>query len=556
MSILSCFPFPKFRVNQKDALELIEEALSHGYEYSIVEGPCGFGKTPPSYAAALYYNPSYILTTEKVLQRQFMTEHGHAGDIAVIKGRGNYMCGHGPYTCDKGECIIGKCPDATKCEYNQAKEHALSSKIILTNYVYCLFMKRFSEEFEPRKLMVCDECHSIEGTIMNFINVKMRSDRLRQFGLPPDIPDYEKGEDYVDWMNKILSEIPLLVNVNDSKIKEIQEDWSRTQIKKRDEIEGLKWQNQQLESIEKKIERFIESSDDVMWIPDLQRDINGETNDSKVLNFKPIDVSTFADRVLLNHAKQKVMFSATILNKNMFCKSLGIDPSKAHFVRVPSTFARKNRRLHLVESGSMKYSEEAASLPQYMKDVDKILDLFSEEKGMIYTNKYAISKYIMDNAGLEHRWRLITHTSKNREDILEEFKLSPDPLVLVTASLGQGVSLDDDLARFQIITKIPYANTQDPQVKARADMDRWWYNCDACTRLEQIAGRCVRSKDDHCEIFLMDSRFYSFIVKQNHDVLHDYFVNAVVPGRLDLERVCVDEDSRLQLLAKREECYK
>jgi len=554
MSILSCFPYETFRKNQKEALQFIEEALNNQYEYSIIEGPCGFGKTPVSFAAALHFSKTFLLTTQKVLQDQYVEEHGGV-DLKVIKGRNNYICKQNNHSCDKGDCVLNKCPEPSACAYNVAKNVAKNADIALMNYVYFLYIKRYTEDFSHRNTMVCDEAHSIESVIMNFVNVRIKSDYLKRFGLPTYIPDCDNADGYINWMYSLLEEIPGIIASNEGYIKVLQgESTNKTKMVREKEIEELLWKNDRLSSIKEKIDRFIETSDDVKWIPNLQRDIKGETDDSMVLDFKPINVSYFAEDILFKHADKKILFSATILNKNIFCKSLGIDPNKAHYVRVPSPFSRENRRMHYVKSGSMEYKCENETLVQYVKDVEKILDLFSNFKGMIYTNTYKINSYLIKHIGDKYKSRLITHTRKNREDVLQRFKISNDPLVLVTASLGEGVDLKGDLARFEIITKIPYANVSDPQIKARMIDDRTWYQNDACIRLEQIAGRCVRHENDYCSIFLMDSRFGHF-VHDNMNVLHNYFILSTIPEQIKFDRVKINKSGRLIRIDKGEEYY-
>ena len=84
--------------------------------------------------------------------------------------------------------------------------------------------------------------------------------------------------------------------------------------------------------------------------------------------------------------------------------------------------------------------------------------------------------------------------------------------------MTEGFNLQDDLARFQIIPKIPYPYLGDKQVEAKRDADPEWYAMQTAMTIIQACGRIVRSDDDHGETYILDADF-----KMLYDRHQDFF---------------------------------
>ena len=87
------------------------------------------------------------------------------------------------------------------------------------------------------------------------------------------------------------------------------------------------------------------------------------------------------------------------------------------------------------------------------------------------------------------------------------------------------IDLKDDLARFQILLKIPYPNISSNKIKSRQKSNPDWYSLKTCMDILQTYGRAVRSGDDYADMFILDSNF-SDLLKYNK-YLPEYFLNAV-----------------------------
>jgi Rad3-related DNA helicase len=113
-----------------------------------------------------------------------------------------------------------------------------------------------------------------------------------------------------------------------------------------------------------------------------------------------------------------------------------------------------------------------------------------------------------------------------RNDIFQTFFDAPIPCVMVTPSMRLGVDLKDELARWQIIAKVPYPYLGDPQVKKRTEIDSGWYSFQAVSSLIQTYGRVCRSETDFGETFILDSKFID-LFNQNISYFPKWFKEAV-----------------------------
>jgi ATP-dependent DNA helicase DinG len=66
------FPFQVLRERQSYVLKEIDAALASGFRHIILEAPAGFGKTPVAIVVAVTLGTSYICTSTKDLQSQYV----------------------------------------------------------------------------------------------------------------------------------------------------------------------------------------------------------------------------------------------------------------------------------------------------------------------------------------------------------------------------------------------------------------------------------------------------------------------------------------------------
>ncbi len=155
-----------------------------------------------------------------------------------------------------------------------------------------------------------------------------------------------------------------------------------------------------------------------------------------------------ADNFLWKHSKSFTLISATFLPLSVECKRLGIDPDDVDYHECPSTFNPERSPVHIwpVASLSSKTMDEA--LPKVVSAVNTIMAIpqHQNQRGLIHTVSYKLSKAIIEGVSTVNRRRLVTHDSINRQDVINQYidsydKSHPDGKVLISPSAERGIDL-------------------------------------------------------------------------------------------------------------------
>jgi ATP-dependent DNA helicase DinG len=248
----------------------------------------------------------------------------------------------------------------------------------------------------------------------------------------------------------------------------------------------------------------------------------------RTLSFKPLFVHAFAKELLFSFCDKVLIMSATILNKKIFCSSLGIDMDDCFYHVIDNQFPVENRRITFSPSGSMAYKNKPETMPKMIDDVSRICEKHSEERGIIHTNSFDISEKLLDNCSRSVRNRFFFQKNfSDKEDMLREHSKCPNG-ILIGPALHIGLDLKDDLSRFQIICKVPYPSFADnPQLKKRMDISNEYYMFLTAMKLVQSIGRSVRSETDWAKTYVLDSDFKSFCARSK-GILPNWFLKSIV----------------------------
>jgi ATP-dependent DNA helicase DinG len=166
------------------------------------------------------------------------------------------------------------------------------------------------------------------------------------------------------------------------------------------------------------------------------------------------------------------------------------------------------------------------------KAVDAIMDRHALERGVVHTTSYQQANYIIEHVSERNKARLVTTEGSMARSELLQTHGATGASVLISPSLYQGVDLKDDLARFQVIVKVPYSDLSDRRTQVKMQRDKGWYDLQTALRLVQTYGRSVRSETDHAVTYILDSNFPSF-VSAHRELFPNYFLEAMSePGTL------------------------
>ena len=215
--------------------------------------------------------------------------------------------------------------------------------------------------------------------------------------------------------------------------------------------------------------------------------------------------------------------SATIIDHKNFAKTLGIKDYE--YVEVDSTFESSKSPIYVTSKNKLNYKTIKTELPEIVNKIKQICDFHKDEKGVIHTHTMEITEYIKTRLNGE-RFLFRELASKN-EDILKEHSSSSNPTVLVSPSLSFGIDLKDELARFQIIVKLPYLPLSSKRVKKLFELDKNWYIDKMLNAMVQATGRATRSKNDYSVTYILDGNIVD-VIKTHKDRLPKYFIDRII----------------------------
>jgi ATP-dependent DNA helicase DinG len=118
---------------------------------------------------------------------------------------------------------------------------------------------------------------------------------------------------------------------------------------------------------------------------------------------------------------------------------------------------------------------------------------------------YELGKRILMNS--RNTQRLYSYTnSKEKEQAIQGMNLLKNA-VIIGPSLTEGLNLEDDMSRFQIIMKVPYPSLTDELVKARMERNDEWYAWATSLAIMQAIGRSIRNQNDYATTYILDACF-------------------------------------------------
>ena len=508
------FPFPRYRAGQAEALERAREAFAAGKRFVVIEAPTGAGKSAIAVTLAREASSAFVLTNQKILQDQYVTDFP---DLALMKGRANYDCLVAPTHAAAAPCLAGKrFPACDDCPYFTAKDVAVAANVTTLNYAYFLAELNYAGGFRGRELLVLDEAHNAEAALMSFAQVYLSEAQLLRAGLDLALPPNLGEELLFEFAEQLLPELK-------RRAGEVDAELAKGSLQSQAAVEQLRvkqWLETQVERITILLDSYY--GGDVAWVVERFRGREGE-----VLLFKPVEVAPLAEPFLFAYGERVLMLSATILDAPTFLRSLGIDPSEAEVIDVPSSFPPENRPIYLRPAARLTRHHLDRDLPKLADAIAELAARHEHEKGVVHAHSYKIASYLARHLPAEVRWRVLTHDSADGRDAALTRHLTDDaPTILLTPSMTEGIDLADERARWQVLCKVPYPYLGDRQVAARMERDRDWYDWRTTLAVVQAYGRSVRSETDHAVTYLLDADFPSFIKRQQRR-LPAWFLEAL-----------------------------
>ena len=463
----------------------------------------------------------------------------------------SYDCSNAPCTRTKiGDQMKMECKQNEVCEYIRRRDHALHrSKITLMNFAnLILFSLLMPSVYRKRSLLILDECHTIESYLYNYATINIGVKQLKPVMEHFDsFDDYERitkpftnMEEFVLFIKDIV--IPACERYDKaSQILEKEDESlivSEEQASKDEFMSDLfsRDERKRLKVLVKKLKDFIaEQPTDHSHVIVVEKTSEGKNDVVTGVKIRPFSVAKLGPSLAMSSSDSRVLLmSATILDAKTFCRSLGIPSSEAFFIQVPSTFPAENRLIvGDLSVGSMSYRNKEKTLPAMLDRIQELTEKHEMHKGIIHTGSYEFmnkfKRFAQDTDPIL-RERILCQTKGTFEekDRLIKLHMSTDePTILVGPGFLEGIDLKDDLARFNIIMKMPYMSLADLLIKRKAEEFPEWYDLQTALSLIQAIGRSVRSPTDWSVIYILDL-MWKFFYGKHKDRLFPYYIQEAV----------------------------
>ncbi len=519
------FPAPSYRGNQEQALVDIRDAIADGNEVVLVRAPTGSGKSLLARAVAgCAAVPSEVgpeeplgayYTTPQVSQLDDVASDQLLEDLNIIRGKNNYSCilpGETSTPVNRAPCVRERefdCQVKHRCPYFSDRAIAANRSIAAMTLAY--FMQTAgSDVFGMRDVVVIDEAHGLGDWAEMYASIDLGPETVPPWNdVKPDaIDDLEDAVEYAQYLVTICNRglESLRGNV----------ELSGEDVAKRDRLTELR------SDLSWFIEEYQDPESPTTWVVD-QPDGEGGR-----VTIKPMNPERYLSHTVWDRGRTFVLLSATILSKDAFCASVGLDPSNVALVEVPHTFPVENRPLYDVTQGKMTYEQREETLPKIARVLVRLMQRHADEKGLVHCHSYAIQEQLeslLTEFGVASRIR--SHDKEDRDGQLEAWKRSDDPAVFLSVKMEEALDLEGDLCRWQLLCKAPYPNTRDSRVAHRLEEGQWgWYYRAALRTVIQACGRVVRSPDDYGATYLGDSSLLD-LFERARTTIPEWFADQV-----------------------------
>ncbi len=536
--LLSNFP-DKYEPSKQQVklIREIEQAFNSGCKFVICSAPTGSGKSfisktlanaskSPTSTFKNYVNTymaykmdqsgnyiyeqeckselpagAFALTITKTLQDQYKDLFE---DTSILKGKINYRSTIDPDIDVELESIImpKKILEShrlqNKCLYHNARNVALTSKFTALNYKMFLALP---DHIKYKNYIICDEASELEDEIIRQFSVTIDIAKLRRLKVKIFPLSSTKETAVYKWLN----DVQLTITEHINQLHEgIRMGLSKTDMSKLKYLKNIHRTLQLIEDTWQKCEYVV------------------QVDNKDSIRLTPLKVDTLSNYIF-KYAERVLLMSATIIDHRNLAKTLGIRDYK--YVESDSSFDSSKSPIYVSQTNRLNHANLQKALPTITEQIKEICSRHKDEKGIIHTHTNHITAYLKN--GLPGSRFLYRDNITSNEEILEEHISTDKPTVLVSPSLGLGIDLKDNLARFQIIVKAAYLPLGDDRIKKMFEQDKQWYANKMLSNFIQQCGRGVRGKDDHCVTYVLDANIYDAVIR-NKSRLPKYFIDRFV----------------------------
>jgi ATP-dependent DNA helicase DinG len=476
------------------------------------------------------------------------TEHGDRAELTTIPENSPLW---GRLDARGEACLGSSCPNYEPCFITQMRRRALESDIVIVNhhlFFADLSIRRQAQNAPDAGVLpeaaavVFDEAHELEEIASSYFGVNISNLRFEELARDVEIllrakqalsasltaaaelvrergrmffaalpePQGADGRmpftDREEFLEQSGDTYLGLVNALERLTGELE------RLRGVEEANGLKKRTADLAD---QLTFLLESTDRgyVFWIE--RRNSTGmrQSGGNTWLQATPIEIASLLANDLFESIPSVVLTSATLTVQGNFDhieRRLGL--SGARQLVVPSHF-RYGEQALLYLPPEMPDPREPGFTQAAVNKICEILEITRGRAFCLFTS-YSQMRQVHEQLIARIGFPVLLQGTAPRNALLEEFRITPNAVLLGTSSFWQGVDVQGEQLSCVIIDKLPFAVPSDPVVAARmkaieaegGNAFAEYQIPSAVIALKQGFGRLIRSLNDHGVLVLLDPR--------------------------------------------------
>jgi ATP-dependent DNA helicase DinG len=254
--------------------------------------------------------------------------------------------------------------------------------------------------------------------------------------------------------------------------------------------------------------RFLLRADDPDFVYYLESRGRGS-----FLRASPVDVSRMVREAIFDRFRTVVLTSATLAVDGSFeyiRGRLGVGPASE--IRVPSEFDFRQQAL-LYLPRRMPPPKSPAFAEAVARESIALLTR-SRGRAFVLFTSYRMLRGVQPLLEMALPYRILVQGSAPRSALIDEFRATPNAVLLATSSFWQGVDVAGEALSCVVIDKLPFASPGDPVTAARieainargGDAFSEYQVPLAILSLQQGLGRLIRHRRDRGVLAILDPR--------------------------------------------------
>ena len=534
-----CFIYDTPNPGQLEAIVfIIDQIVNKQKKHVIVQAPTGIGKSVISHTvyqvlSSLLNYKQTIITASKGLQDQLV---GEFKTLTNMMGRSNYPCSYDAGHYGTSDCFMYRynriCNPERDCSYFKKREEWLSSRYRCTNMSYQIEVgpETFDKLRYRHDVMVIDECHDLESALLNHAVIELKldeilvhNDLLKHFdeGINKDIKESFDAlinkisypqDTYFEVDSNILDSIQSFISLLYDMSESMEKTLFDSNISGR---KALYEYSMVIKGYTKKLELFILNKDNNnIWI------VNKQLKDKGYIQLKAVYAHLVSNFAIFCKADYIIHMSATICGEKEYAEALGLKKEDYAFIDLPNPIPLESRMVYVYPK--FRINKDFSDWGEYIKSIDFLIDGHLPENGIIHTVSFALAERIKNGSNYTDKMII----SNNREEILSLLSNYNDSKIILSPSIEKGYDFKGDMARWQILAKVPYLSLGDPLIKLNSSLRPKWYGRQAILRMVQSSGRCVRGVNDHASTYIIDQCFID-VFKRNKSLFPQWYIDSI-----------------------------